>query len=124
MKTRFEREISGELGAFWQEYAEKEIAKIREDLANGQITIDQNGVGYNCIGRVLMEDMAEKVAYVDSRLNREANRKAREIEVAKSLAEYRANYKGPSAEELAEMRSAFGTGTKVVNVLTGTEVWL
>ena len=124
MKTRFEREISGELGEFWQKDAEREIAKIREDLANGQITIDQNGVGYNCIGRVLMEDMAEKVAYVDSRLNREANRKAREIEVARELAEYRANYKGPSAEELAEMRAAFGTGTKVVNVLTGTEVWL
>ena len=32
---------------------------------------------------------------------------------------YRNNYKGPSEEELFEMRAAFGAGAKVVNALTG-----
>jgi hypothetical protein len=32
---------------------------------------------------------------------------------------YRKNYKGPSEEELFEMKAAFGAGAEVVNVFTG-----
>ena len=35
------------------------------------------------------------------------------------LENYRRNYKGPGEEEKTEMRAAFGTGTTVVNVITG-----
>lgn len=122
--TRFEREIGGFLGEFWKREAEKELEIIKNDLLTGQIVIDKDGVGYNCIGRVLMADMAEKVAYVDSRLNKEATANARDIEVTKSINEYRKNCKKPSFEELAEMRAAFGKGTTVINVLTGEEVQL
>ena len=38
--------------------------------------------------------------------------------VNKSYREQMANHK-PSEEELAEMRSAFGDGTEVINVFTG-----
>ena len=38
--TRFERELSGELGAYWKSSAEKELARVREDLDAGRITID------------------------------------------------------------------------------------
>ena len=55
--TRFERELSGALGAYWKASAEKELAEIKADLENGKITIDKNGVARNCIGRVLMSDM-------------------------------------------------------------------
>ena len=39
--TRFERELSGALGAFWKNSAEKELAGIKADLENGKITIDE-----------------------------------------------------------------------------------
>ncbi len=122
--TRFEQEISGALGNYWKVEAEKELARIERELAEGKITIDKNGVARNCIGRVLMDDMIEKVAYVSTEINKEATREARSIEVDKELAEYRRNYKGPSAEELYEMQSAFGKGTVVVDVITGKRIQL
>ena len=117
--TRFERELSGALGAYWKNSAEKELEEIRAELEAGKITIDEQGVARNCIGRVLMSDMLEKLTYVTDRVNTEATKAAREAEVEKSLAEYRRNAKPATSEEMAEMRAAFGEGTKVVNILTG-----
>ena len=59
--SRFVQEISGELGDYWKRSAEKELAKAQAELDSGAITIDQHGVARNCIGRVLMDDMLEKV---------------------------------------------------------------
>lgn len=123
--TRFEREISGSLGAYWKASAEKELAEIRAELAAGKITIDANGVARNCVGRVLMSDMAEKVAWVSDAIDRKATAAAREIEVERELSEYRASRRsGYSAEELAEMRAAFGPGAVVRDILTGEEIRL
>ena len=44
---------------------------------------------------------------------------ARDTELEEVLVEYRATYRGPSEEQLAEMRAEFGAGTEIVNVLTG-----
>jgi len=117
--TRFERELSGALGTYWKNSAEKELEEIRNDLAAGKITIDEQGVARNCIGRVLMSDMLEKLTYVTDKVDTEATQAAREAEVAKSLADYRRNAKPATGEELAEMRAAFGEGQTVVNILTG-----
>ena len=70
--TRFERELNGSLGAYWKAEAEKELARIKAELDAGKITIDDQGVALNCIGRPLMSDMAEKVALVTDRIDREA----------------------------------------------------
>ena len=117
--TRFERELSGALGAYWKNSAEKELEEIRKDLAEGKISIDENGVARNCIGRVLMSDMLEKLTYVTNEVDEEATKAARDEEVTRSLAEYRKNAKPAGPEELDEMRAAFGIGTQVVNILTG-----
>ena len=37
--TRFERELSGALGAYWKSSAEKEIRKMEERQMNGEIFI-------------------------------------------------------------------------------------
>ena len=42
--TRFERELSGALGAYWKASAEKELAEIKTDLENGKITIGINKI--------------------------------------------------------------------------------
>ena len=112
--TRFMRELNGDLGAFWRAEAEKELARIKADLDAGRITIDENGVARNCIGRVLMDDMLEKLALVTDKANTSAAEAARAAEDAEFLEEYRRNRNPHSTEEIAEMRAAFGPGTKVV----------
>ena len=117
--TRFERELSGALGAFRKKEAEKELASLKADLENGKITIDENGIARNCIGRVLMSDLLEKLTYITDKVDAEATKAAREDEVSRSLSEYRRNAMPASHEELDEMRAAFGKGQTVVNILTG-----
>lgn len=122
--TRFQRELSGSLGAFWQKQAEAELEKIKTDLAGGAITIDEAGVARNCIGRVLMEDQMERLAMVTDKADAAATKAAREAEVKAELESYRAARKPLSAEEKAEMRAAFGEGTTVADVLTGETIRL
>lgn len=119
--TRFQRELNGELGAYWKREAEKELERVKTDLQAGKITIDENGVARNCIGRVLMSDMLEKLAMVTDKVSMEATTVARDKEVSESLAEYRKNARPATEEERMEMQAAFGKGTTVVNVLTGEE---
>lgn len=120
--TRFMKELNGSLGAYWKAEAEKELARVKADLDAGRITIDENGIARNCIGRVLMADLLEKLALVTDKADVAATNAAREAEVAKELESYRANKKPYTAEELAEMRAAFGPGTTVVDVLTGEKI--
>ena len=94
--TRFQRELRGDLGAFWQQHAQGELVKVKADLDSGAITIDGAGVARNCIGRALMDDLLE-------------------VLVAR---------RASSAEEMAEMRAAFGEGSTVVDVLTGEKIQL
>lgn len=122
--TRFQRELSGELGEFWKKEAEKQLDKVRAELAEGKISIDAEGVARNCIGRVLMDDLLEQLGMVTDKVNVEATRAARETENAAFLAEYRVRRNAPSAEELAEMRATFGAGATVVDVLTGEKIAL
>ena len=124
MKTRFQRELCGNLGAFWQRQAKAELERVKADLDSGEITVDEAGVARNCIGRALMDDLLEKLLLVTSKANSAATRAAREAEVQADLESYRASRKVPSAEELAEMRAAFGAGTKVVDIITGEEIQL
>ena len=122
--TRFEREISGSLGAFWKKNAEEEVRKAVAQ-ADAQATIDADGaIRWNSNGRYLMDDFCEKLEYAGYAFSREATAAKRDAQNAESLAEYRRNDKGFSREELAEARAAFGEGTTVVNVLTGKKTKL
>ena len=122
--TRFKQEISGALGAYWKASAEKELEGVRRELENGEITIDENGVARNCIGRVLMSDLLEKVAYITEEVDVAATEAAYEAEVRKDIEEYCKKVKRQTAEEIAEMKAAFGIGTTVVDVLTGEKITL
>ena len=67
--TRFEKELSGALGAYWKKEAEKELERVSQDIKDGKITIDENGVARNCKGRALQNDMLEKVLMVSYLVN-------------------------------------------------------
>lgn len=122
--TRFEKELSGALGAYWKKEAEKELERVKKDIEEGKITIDENGIARNCIGRTLHDDMLEKVAMVNDKVNVEATRAARDEETTKVIEAYRASYTGPSEEDLFEMRAAYGKGTTVVDIFTGKKIKL
>ena len=124
MKTRFQRELSGDLGAFWQRQTETELAKVKADLDSGEITIDEAGVARNCIGRALMDDLLEMLVLVTDKADSAATQAAREAEVKADLESYRAARRAPSAEEMAKMRAAFGEGATVVDALTGEKIHL
>jgi len=120
--SRFQQELSGQLGDFWKDRAEKELEYLKKQLEDNQITIDDNGVARNKIGRAVMSDLLEKLVCITDKVNVEATQAARDAELDESIAKYKANYKGPSEEEMVEMRAAFGAGSRIVNILTGDVV--
>ena len=122
--TRFARELNGSLGAFWKSSAEKELEQIREDFEAGKITVDENGVARNRIGRILMSDLLEKLTYITDKVDVEATKAAREAETDAFLESYRKANHRRSNEELNEMRATFGTGTTVVDIITGERIRL
>ena len=95
MKTRFQREMRGDLGAFWQRQAEAELERVKANLDNGEITIDEAGVARNCIGRVPMDDLLEKFLLVTDKANSAATRAACEAEAQADLESYRASRTPP-----------------------------
>ena len=118
--TRFELEIIGKLGNYWKRNAEKEIAWVQERVVNGEVLIDDNCAAYwKSNGQYLPSDCVEKLTYTGFFFDAEATNKAREKQTAEFLNQYRARKHTPSAEELCEMRAAFGAGAKVVDVISG-----
>ena len=133
MYSRFMREISGELDKalaasnntendhYWENMAKKKAVQQVEE-ADRDATVDENGViRWKCNGCCLMDDFCEILEYMGYDFSREETSKARDIENARSIEEYRkerAN-EGYTAEERFEMQSAFGIGTTVVDILSG-----
>ena len=125
--TRFERELSGALGAYWKSSAEKEIRKMEERQMNGEIFFGADGVvRWTSNNRVMPKDCREILSHTAYRdlFSEEASRAAEDAETAAFLESYRKNYAGPSEEEKAEMRAAFGTGSTVVDIITGERIRL
>jgi hypothetical protein len=87
----------------------------------------KNGVGmWNRSGNHLPIDVAEFAHYLGLPIDLNKHQKAYDEATSKFFAEYRkaqANRK-PTAEELYEMKAAFGEGTTVVNVITGRKIKL
>ena len=124
--TRFDRELKGEFGDYWKKEAIKFLHKIEEEVFTGKITIDAQGVARNCIGRVVMDDVANALDYIiqDGSFRWDKTIEARNKENEAFLKEYASREHHYSDEEIAEMKAAFGEGTKVVNILTGKEIQL
>lgn len=122
--TRFEREISGQLGEYWKKDAENEVKKAVAEADRNAI-VDENGaIRWKSNGSYLMDDFCEKLEYAGYNFSREATKNARQLQVARELEEYRKNWTEPSQEEKEQMRAAFGPGTTVVDVLAGRRITL
>ena len=88
-------------------------------------TSDATGpvVRWSSNDRIPFEDMLqefEDAGWIDGQIySNGVNQRVVEDRIA--IEAYRKNYKGPSEEEMLEMRAEFGAGAKIVNVLTGHE---
>lgn len=124
--TRFDKELQGLYEDYWKKEAIKYLHKIEEEVFTGKITFDSEGVARNCIGRVVMDDIANALDYIvnDGSFRWDKTIEARQKEDEEFLKEYASHNHQPSDEELAEMKAAFGQGAKVINILTGQEIQL
>ena len=79
-------------------------------------------VRWNTSNNIPFQDMLEafvSLGYI-GQLELQNSLDQRKIEDRIAIEAYRKNFKGYDSETLAEMRSEFGSGAAVVNVLTGT----
>ncbi len=122
--TRFQKEISGELGSWWQKHAKEEVARLVEEVKT-EATVDEDGaIKWNSNGHYLPADCCEKLAWARYEFSQHATQIKRDAQESEFIAQYKANAKPPSEEELAEMRSVWGPGTTVVDVISGKEITL
>lgn len=120
--TRFTRELKGELGAFWKKNAEEEIRKMQARADHGEICTTADGAAYwASSGNYLPADCTEILTYTDFSFSVEETTKAREVQTAELIRNY---HHEVTEEERAEMRAAFGTGTTVVDVISGKKIML
>lgn len=120
----FKNQWDGLLGDFWYKDARKEVERLYNERDN--MIIEEDGaVRWKSNGNYLPDDCMEKLEYapvdLSSKISREATKIKREIQDKESIEEYRKQMENHeyTAEELGEMRNAFGAGSTVVNVFTG-----
>lgn len=122
--TRFYQEITGVLGDYWKKDATKRVQDYVEE-AKMKADVDSNGaIRWKNNGNYLMDDYCEVLEYAGYPFSREATKAARDAQVAQQLAAYRANPPMMTDEYIAEMRAAFGSGTSVVDVISGQQILL
>lgn len=121
--TRFEKEISGMLGEFWIRHAEEVIRMVKK--ASEEATVEEDGaIKWNSNGSYLPDECCEKLEYAGFHFSRQATAEKRKEQNRKFIEEYRKNQAEPTEQELAEMRSFFPEGSKVVDIISGREIQL
>ena len=119
--TRFEMEWRGDLGEFWKKHAHEEAERLiaqRDEM----IVEDDGAVKWASSGNYLPADCVEKLLFGGADwFDADATARKRDAQNEAFLESYRKAQTGRkrSAEEIAEMRAAFGEGAVVVDVLTG-----
>lgn len=120
--TRFEQELSGALGLYWQREAQKQIERMQQRVDNDEIRTNLGGGAFwNSNGNYLPADCAEILSHTDFPFSLEETNRARKAQNEAFLKNYRHE---TTAEERAEMQTAFGKGTTVVDVISGERIRL
>lgn len=123
--SRFEEELNGKWGEYFKNRALEEIEKFQICANNGEILLDDDGGAYwKESGNYLPSNCVEILLHTDFKFSPEATAAARDRQQDEFLAQYRRTAHIVSAEELCEMRAAFGPGETVVNLITGESIRL
>lgn len=126
--TRFESEISGQLGEFWVKEAQKKIEKIENDIESGQCILENGTAKWKSNGRYIPKDCLEYVLHSKyaSQIDVDVHNTALSDQNSKCIEDYRKKMENHvyTEEELGEMRNAFGEGKVIVDVITGRKIKL
>ena len=122
--TRFQQEITGQLGEFWKKHAKEEVTKAVVKANESAIIEEDGAIKWKINGNYIPDDFCEKLEYAGYNFSREATRRAREKQDKKFIEEYKKNQSEPTEEELEEMRAVFGKGKTIVDVISGREIRL
>ena len=123
----FNLELDGKFGKFRQKDAVEEIVYMEKKYEDGEMTVE-NGVAVWKCGNIVPLDCV--AAFLHSKygnlINIENHESALDAEAEEVARRYRERMKNHvySEEELYEMRSAFGEGVEVVDVITGNKIRL
>lgn len=132
--TRFEQEISGlldkqvaerkgtENNHYWERSAKAEVEKAVKEANEKAIVEESGAIRWIASGNYLPDDFCEKLEYAGYTFSREATRQAREVQSSEAIEAYRRQARQITTEEIEEMRSAFGRGTVVVDIITGQRI--
>lgn len=107
------------------EFFKKDAIKVIEKF-NTDAYIKDGVVRWKSNNAVPPNEILELWAYVGKDFNLELSISVSEKETSEFLKGYRERMKNysPSPEEIAEMRTEFGSGTVVIDVITGREIQL
>lgn len=122
--TRFEQEISGSLGEFWKQSATNDLNNITREIKENSVIDSDGAIYWKSNGNYIPEDVAEKLEYVGYEFNRTVTAEKREAQQKEQIAYYKKNKKPTSREDITEMRAAFGTGSTIVDIITGERIIL
>lgn len=120
--TRFEMEIMGKFGEWWQKDAQKRAAKMVEQAKKDAVVESDGAIKWKTNGNYLPDDCCAMLEWAGFEFDREATDAKREAQTEKFFSEYIKRQKEYNNEELSEMRSVFGAGTVVVDVISGRMV--
>lgn len=107
------------------EFREKDAERVIKQFETDAYVID-GVIRWKSNDRIPPNDILELWHYKGKDFDYEKSVAISDHETTLSLRAYRDRMKNysPSPEELSEMRSAFGSGAKVVDVITGKEIQL
>ena len=83
--TRFQQEISGALGQWWKEQAEKELEDAVRKADADAIVEPEGAIKWVKSGNYLMDDFCEMLEYAGYPFSREATAKSRDIQNSKII---------------------------------------
>lgn len=87
--SRFQREISGQLGDFWKKNAEEEVIKAVK-LANKDSIVETDGaIKWKKSGNYIPDDFCEKLEYAGYAFDRNKTSEKREEQTAEMIKKYK-----------------------------------
>lgn len=116
--SRFQREISGQLGDFWKKNAEDEIIQAVK-LANEDSIVETDGaIKWKKSGNYVPDDICEKLEYAGFNFSREVTNNKREEQNALFFKNYRESKRKIDSEQKVEMSANFEKDDIVIDVIT------
>lgn len=116
--SRFQREISGQLGDFWKKNAEDEIIQAVK-LANEDSIVETDGaIKWKKSGNYVPDDLCEKLEYAGFNFSRKVTNNKREEQNALFFKNYKESKREIDSEQKVEMNANFEKDDIIIDVIS------